>query len=199
MKSVLLVASPENCALMANGKKTIDVKKSKPKVDTPFKGYIYCTKDKKIKFWTGKRYSYSDDHSHNLFDRCGNGKVIGEFICDKIYQYTTMNFKEGVDISDEDMERMSCLSLEELSRYESGAVNDFCLSYYGLFGWHITELIIYVQPKALTQFFKPCKHSFDIDRCGKCKNLSYNDLGIECCDRRIIRPPQSWCYVESLR
>ena len=85
MKSVLLSIKPKYCELIAGGIKTIEVRKTKPKLDTPFKCYIYCTKDKNISFWTGKRYSYADDRSHNLFDVCGNGKVIGEFVCDEIF------------------------------------------------------------------------------------------------------------------
>ncbi len=73
MKSVLLSIKPEYCFLIADDIKTIEVRKIKPKLDTPFKCYIYCTKDQNISFWTGKRYSYADDRSHNLFDVCGNG------------------------------------------------------------------------------------------------------------------------------
>lgn len=49
----------------------------RPKPNPPLKVYIYCTKDAKRQFWTGSKYSYVDDRSHNAFDKCGSGKVIG--------------------------------------------------------------------------------------------------------------------------
>ena len=38
---------PKWCELIASGKKTIEVRKTKPKFETPFKVYIYCTNNKK--------------------------------------------------------------------------------------------------------------------------------------------------------
>ena len=43
-KSVLFSIKPKYCELIASGKKTIEVRKTKPKLDTPFKCYIYETK-----------------------------------------------------------------------------------------------------------------------------------------------------------
>ena len=43
-KSVLISIQPKWCELIANGKKTIEVRKTKPKLETPFKCYIYCTR-----------------------------------------------------------------------------------------------------------------------------------------------------------
>lgn len=56
MKSVLISIQPKWCELIASGKKTIEVRKTKPKLETPFKVYIYCTKDEPLyhsgdKFW----------------------------------------------------------------------------------------------------------------------------------------------------
>lgn len=73
MKSVLLSIQPQWCELIASGKKTIEVRKSAPK-ETPFKVYIYQSKWHwiyKILPWLKER----------------RGKVIGEFICDRIEQY----------------------------------------------------------------------------------------------------------------
>ena len=67
MKSVLLSIKPEWCELIASGKKTLEVRKTKPKLNTPFKCYIYCTKGK------------SDNQS--------SGKVIGEFTCDDMTSF----------------------------------------------------------------------------------------------------------------
>lgn len=44
MRSVLLSINPKWCEKIANGKKTVEIRKTRPKTDTPFKVYIYCTK-----------------------------------------------------------------------------------------------------------------------------------------------------------
>ena len=43
MKSVMLSIRPKWCEMIASGEKTIEVRKTKPKLETPFKCYIYCT------------------------------------------------------------------------------------------------------------------------------------------------------------
>ncbi len=42
MIAVLCSVQPQWCELIANGKKTIEIRKTIPKIPTPFKGYIYC-------------------------------------------------------------------------------------------------------------------------------------------------------------
>lgn len=191
MKSVLISIKPKWCELIANGKKTIEVRKTRPKCAVPFKCYIYCTKDKGISFWTGKRYAYADDRSHNLFDVCGNGKVIGEFICNKIDRlevcgYDNRNTElrrvdDNLTAYDLDYDYLNrCqLSLDNLKKYSNGG---------GLYGWHISDLVIYDKPKELSEFGKPviCHRGIQKDNCNGCW------------DCEIKRPPQSWCYCEEL-
>lgn len=43
-KAVMLSIRPKWVEKIANGEKTIEVRKTKPKLQTPFKCYIYCTK-----------------------------------------------------------------------------------------------------------------------------------------------------------
>ena len=71
MKSVLISIKPKYCELIASGQKTMEVRKTRPKIETPFKCYIYCTKD---------FYRKGDGYFQGKY--CG--KVIGEFVCDKI-------------------------------------------------------------------------------------------------------------------
>lgn len=40
-KAVLLSIQPRWCGLITSGKKTIEVRKTRPKIDTPFKCYIW--------------------------------------------------------------------------------------------------------------------------------------------------------------
>lgn len=41
---ILISIKPNYCELIENGKKTLELRKSKPKINTPFKGYIYRTR-----------------------------------------------------------------------------------------------------------------------------------------------------------
>ncbi len=168
-KSVLISIKPLWCDKIANGEKTIEVRKTRPKLEPPFKCYIYCTKGEELwkrknKVFLGGRYNPLID---DLPDYLLNQKVIGEFICDKIYQYST-GYVDGVDISDDDMIRFSCLSKEELCEYETSAEpKEGCIYHVGLYGWNISNLIIYDNPKFLGDF-------------------------------QITRPPQSWRYVQEI-
>lgn len=169
-KAILLSVSPKWCGLIASRRKTLEIRKSKPKLETPFKVYIYCTKGRSLHFWRSKTYSYADDHSHNAFDLCGDGKVIGEFVCDRVYQYTTSNLTDGVDIAENEVITQSCLSRKELDAYEHNTEpKENCIYLLGLYCWHITALNIY-------------DRSIDIAKA----------WALNC-------PPQSWRYVDMLK
>ena len=66
-KSVLISIRPEWVEKIARGEKTVEVRKTRPKLDTPFKCYIYCTQGNDARRLRGSW-----------------GKVIGEFICDRV-------------------------------------------------------------------------------------------------------------------
>ena len=110
-KAVLISIRPEWCEKIINGRKTIEVRKTRPKMDTPFKCYIY---------------------------KCGNGKVIGEFTCDRIDKIIPSDEPYGIyDIGD-DYVRQTCLENGALWDYGRGAA---------LHGWHISGLKIYDKPR----------------------------------------------------
>ena len=97
-KAVLISIQPEWCDLIVRGKKTIEVRKTRPRQETPFKAYIYCTKAPQqliTIFKDGEETMDSEIHHGKSvfvkFDRVLpdgiRGKtqmVIGEFICDEI-------------------------------------------------------------------------------------------------------------------
>lgn len=191
MKSVLLSTRPKWCERIASGKKTFEVRKTTPKCEVPFKVFIYQTKSRDTAIY--KRYKVDDMRS---------GKVIGEFICDKVekweYDFDEMVFGEGgmllglrksYIILTDDL-RMTCLSFNELSKYGKGKT---------LYGWHISQLKIYDKPKELREFYT-------IDESGNdcCIACVYHETPIKempcrtCTGERryLYRPPQSWCYVE---
>lgn len=47
VKAVMISIRPKWCEKIANGEKTIEVRKTRPKLETPFKCYIYCTHGKR--------------------------------------------------------------------------------------------------------------------------------------------------------
>lgn len=143
MNAVLISIKPRWCGKISSGEKTVEIRKSLPKLRLPFKCYIYCTKDQKLQFWTGPRYSYADDHSHNAFDKCGNGKVIGEFICDRLFPIHVFHNGTIQNWNYENMED-ACLRYEELANYIGNDKTGY--------GWHISELYIYDKPIELTEF-----------------------------------------------
>ena len=96
-KAVLISIRPKWCEKIASGEKTIEVRKTKPKLLTPFKCYIYCTRGKDARRLRG---SWS--------------KVIGEFTCDRIYELAPLNH------APDDAEQQACLTQEEIARYLKG-------------------------------------------------------------------------------
>lgn len=156
-------------------KKTIEVRKTKPKIPTPFKCYIYETKA-----------IYKPSGSPCLFQ--GRGKVIGEFVCDEI--------TSGLWIAPftDYLQSQSCLSYDEVCDYANGKP---------IFAWHIYNLKIYDKPKELGEFHQPCECLDEYEDevycdCFNCEYARDSDYGVIACRRTITRPPQSWCYVERL-
>ena len=184
-KAVLISIKPKWCELIASGEKTVEVRKNRPKLETPFKCYIYQT--------LPKRGDWNDK----------DGKVIGEFVCDFItnyeaefwdgetferiqefyepddfLEYGEYEYKAIADCSDDFWEdnmlcKASCLTIEELRKYLGRGFTRFC-------GWHISDLAIYDKPKELGDF--------KVEVTNKIWRFT----------KRLERPPQSWCYVEDL-
>lgn len=166
-KAVLISIRPEWCKKIASGQKTIEVRKTRPKIETPFKCYIYCTEGKlNDDLWLRRK---------GCVDKICNGKVIGEFVCDGVLSHCESS---NADLA----EQQGCIRREKLFEYSQGRE---------LYGWHISDLVIYDKPKELVAFRKPC---FNFHICEYCV------LDSEKCkyDIPIERPPQSWCYVEEL-
>ena len=178
-KAVLISIRPKWCELIASGKKTIEVRKTAPKI-APFKCYIYCTKEGRGVGEIPYRHFYQSANGPKHFM---GGAVIGEFVCDIIYGIVPdeNGWGEEYGYSEHD-----CLSDAEMAAY---------LGDHSGFGWHISELVIYDEPKALSEFMKPCNPDPDgIPLCIQCKRDDEN-YG---CGGTILRPPQSWCYVKEL-
>lgn len=196
MSDVLMSIQPKWVEKIANGKKTVEVRKSKPKLETPFKVYIYCTKSKNHflqskdnMFFYCEESDFIGKHGAGLYQRL-NGKVIGYFVCDSFYGITNFLPYDGEDCHHsvtQGVLEQTCLEDYEIDEY---------LGKKDGYGWHISQLKIYDKPKELSEFKRwnrteeniPCAHTkWLYPDCKDCKACN------------LTRPPQSWCYVEELK
>ena len=195
MKSVLISTRPKLVQKICHkigedetGKaiyeKRIEVRKTAPK-EVPFKCYIYETKGQYVKFTHGAHTKYG----------YGRGKVIGEFICDRIICSQAYFDSQGknhlTNVFPDDIKK-TCLDEYDLWDYIAGKAVKANQMYDGYL-WHISDLKIYDKPKELSEFRKPCDRFLD---CCTCRRLVHNEY--MSCDNKITRPPLSWCYVEDL-
>lgn len=191
MKAIMVNASPKICERVTNGDCTILVKKSMPKIEEPIKCYLYCTKAKTL----GDIILCKSEENSKLFgyntvkginkgfaekeDVNLKGKVIGEFICDRLIQYNCdRDFQEyfvagylGAYMPLREM----YLTQKDLMEYGKGKT---------LYGWHISNFVIYDTPKSL-EMFPTGRIARD---CGYGNYMVY--------DKILTRPPRDWCYVE---
>ena len=142
MKAVLISIRPKWCEKIISGEKTIEVRKTRPKMYRPFKCYIYCTKDKHLAFMqnasgTNLIACMNAETAIPVGGFLGNGKVIGEFLCDEIININ------GAERIPSDAARPTCLEPAELHQYLGAATG---------FGWHISNLKIYDTPRELDAF-----------------------------------------------
>ena len=173
MKGVLISIRPKWVEKIANGEKTIEVRKSAPK-EVPFKAYIYATKPKK--WFRFSSCGYASDECLWLSNgkvemgdgfkfwadgdeyQCLNGQVIGEFICDKTERFTVGSLRS------DDIEKLACLSYNEMINYFYKPEELDGKTVKQGFAWHISNLKIYDKPILL------------------------KELGVD-------TPPRSWRYI----
>ena len=124
-KAVLISIRPEWVEKILAGEKTLEVRKTRPNMGTPFKCYIYCTNSGVAMGMWGK-----------------HGKVVGEFFCDKITRLTHVGFsgllgirlsamKNGHTIDDSFDFSKSCLTTPQIEKYLGGKDG---------YAWHISDL-----------------------------------------------------------
>lgn len=172
-KAVMLSIKPKWCVRIAIGEKTIEVRKTRPKIEPPFKCYIYCTVRHSRAPWgytqaviddlwrlrSGKCVYKPDAEKEDFYEAQRlNGMVIGELVCDWIRDILV--FPSGhipPYIAEEAYLIDSGLSRKEIALYIGNGKDGYA--------WHISDLVIYDTPRPLS------------------------DFGLK-------RPPQSWCYVK---
>ena len=201
-KEVLISIRPEWVEKIAGGQKTVEVRRTRPKLEPPFKCYIYCTNTRPFLVWGDvfrgdwfteftRLSGYGRSDADRIWD-VFNGHVAGEFVCDRVKNIMAEQF-----VIKEDAEKAlegSLLTINQAKNYakwKNGTPHYECKD---LYGWHISDLKIYDQPKPLSAFKGPCKIKVG---CWECPY--YNYTTVECDGWTIKRPPQSWCYVEELQ
>lgn len=139
MKAVMLSIRPEWCDLIIRRKKTVELRKTYPRLQTPFKVYIWCTKART--FWArvhGNGWQKLDE------------RVIGEFICDDIRRIGPEYCVVKEDI--ESAISGSCLTVPQVKDYAGWKPGMSYADLKDLYGWHISDLKIYDEPIKLKNF-----------------------------------------------
>lgn len=176
--------------------KTVEVRKNFPKDESWNKAVkIYCSKDKR---------SFSNiPKEYQPFMNQFLGKVIGEFVCDRITPlfnvcYDSWPFLLGdVHKWHKQLVKMACLTEDELKAYAGGK---------NCYAWQISGLKLYDKPKSLSNFL--VEGDCDCLNCKQCvwfeKGNGYN-VEDDCLlayenarkepQKPLFRAPQSWCYV----
>ncbi len=179
---VMLSVKPRYCELIANGKKTIEIRKSVPNTEKSvwqeligkgkIKAYIYCTKGDNDR--NPSMNLWKPDSTG--FNRLLNGTVIGEFYIFKLdiesYCYTDYNLTRiDQDEWTSQLLQRACVTREEFIRYAKSKKG-----YSVIYFWPIYNLIIYDKSRPLSDF---------CNRSSVFENGRFSG---------ITKPPQSWYY-----
>lgn len=212
MKAVLMSIHPKWCEKIFNGEKTIEVRKTTPKLEMPFTVYVYQTK---LKVKKGDSFMVVDALNENL----GCGKVIGSFVCDKVYDFFPWGAGVGCTDKNENLlppeivVKETCLTEQQIIDYLENGKGTF--EGYGL---HITEPKLFDKPRELGEFWLyndelNKRRERDEDFCCYDGTDENGEATTDCdgeninnCYRcweewsglchKLTRPPQSYCYVE---
>ena len=139
MKAILMSIRTEWCDLIIRRKKTVELRKTCPRLQTPFKVYIWCTKART--FWArvhGNGWQQLDE------------RVIGEFICDDIRRIGPEYCVVKEDI--ESAIAGSCLTVPQVKDYAGWKSGMSYADLKDLYGWNISDLKIYDEPVKLKNF-----------------------------------------------
>ena len=182
----MLSVQPRWCEKIAIQEKSLEIRKTRPNIQTPFKCYIYQTK----RNWVYKLLAKLRPLKGAQAIMDGQSRVIGEFVCNSIKAITASEFlvKEDADKAIQG----SCLTRQEIIDYAGWKAGMCVYDCRTVYGWHISNLVIYDKPKPLSNF-NQC-HKCPYGDCENCIRHEYSCNG----DYRLTRPPQSWCYVEEL-
>jgi hypothetical protein len=165
MRDVLISLKPYYYYLIGENIKKVEVRKSYPKADDWSRNsWFYMSRDEKSFAKIPKEFQ---EKYRKHF-----GKVGMRFVCDKIQEITytqIYNFGRYKDVCEAET-RLDFYTLDDYLKQKNG------------YGWHITDLVVYDEPRELGEFKRW------VDRS---KGQRYHE------DMLYLQtPPQSWCYIE---
>lgn len=196
MKKVLYSIHPKWVYKILIGTKLIEVRKTVPKVELPFEGYIYCTKDNSLVISLGPfgpaMLDFEDEYVMN-------GKIVAKFTCNRIHTYPYNKHTEKYLI-DEDELALTCLQHEDLVAYGKGKP---------LYGIYIDNVEIFEQPlpvscaRVACHYFEKYNDTLECDSCpylvvDQAYEYEEDYCGVDGV-KPLIRPPQSWGYIRGIQ
>ena len=186
-KAVLISIKPKWVEKIAQGKKTIEVRRTAPK-EVPFKAYIYCSKAKSRWLLSDYEGAYKNSKGEIV---CAQQHIIGEFVCDSIEDFSKWEFDYSSLLRHINLYSGTNGDYKFLDNYLKGDKDGY--------GWHISDLKIYDKPKELSEFYRPCSYSGICYSCNRFRpNGTPNDKPNDFCDGEITRPPQSYMFVKEV-
>lgn len=168
-KRVLISIKPKWCGKIFSGFKNLEFRKAVPKIDLPFKCYVYCTakEERLIEIirdgddvygteYHGKDIFIKGDKETPvaMFDRCKT--VIGEMTVDRVEEIT-VRFDESDEydrpVAYYGSERF--LDLPKGYIFSGGITLPEYMKYKGkgkVYGWRISDYKLYDKPKKIDTF-----------------------------------------------
>lgn len=177
-KCVLLSIAPYYSHMISEGRKTVELRKSVPKIEPPFKCYVYETLGRKVVLSNVCKGAVNE----------GVGKIVGEFVCDKIVPFS-LNDNGSYVMPYKEIQGCTCMTVYEAKKYGKGKP---------LYGWHISNFVEYDKPRDLIEFKKI---GFMTEEEWLAALYPNTHCHYEAWVKKfeIKRPPQSWCYVSPLK
>lgn len=158
MNHIILSIQPQWLAKILNGEKTVEIRKSVPKL--PCTVWLYCTKKQRTAFVIkkGEEIIYDIkaekttfikvDKANDYGDLIGNGgRVVAKFVLEKADKFEWDDYAFMHDsqesVNPDELLVKSCLKSWQLSDYGRGK---------DIYAWHIKNLTILDKPLALGDF-----------------------------------------------
>lgn len=151
MSEVMINLSPKECLSILKDKKSILVKKTAPKIETPFVGYVYCPEPKRKwglslcrdEYGVGFVFRCNYEAARNYNMEILSGKVIGEFVCNSIIPISVSYSNPEHHMAQREFPLTGMTDKEIMDRLGNGVTG--C-------GWVISDFTLYDQPKELSEF-----------------------------------------------
>jgi predicted transcriptional regulator len=186
MKAIMLSINPEWGVKVLNGEKEYEARKTKPHCELPVDVYMYITKGDK-----NNCLEYADNPRQDEKGMwvCGsgypyaNGKVVAKFTLDRVeeikYHNGQVRFYSKGNEHQYSWLKETCLTFDELDNYLKGKNG---------YAWHISNLVIFDEPKELKNFLINSHTVSGIGFKGEEKQFKILEP--------LKRAPESYCYIE---